>query len=58
MADFSRQGLKKNELEDFILKTADWAKNNRQLFSGGLSDRRRRGSSDGILLCEIPYGKA
>ena len=34
MADFSRQGLKKNELEDFILKTADWAKNNRQLFSG------------------------
>ena len=34
MADFSRQGLKKNELEDLILGLADWAKNNRQLFSG------------------------
>ncbi len=34
MADFSKQGLKKNELEDVIINTVDWAKNNRQLFNG------------------------
>jgi len=34
MADFSRHELKKNELEDIVLKIADVAKNNRQLFSG------------------------
>jgi len=34
MADFSRQGLKKNELEDVVLWAVNWAKSNRQLFNG------------------------
>lgn len=31
MSDMSRHNLKKNELEDFVLKIAEWIKNNRQL---------------------------
>jgi len=33
MADYSRQGLKKNELEGLLVWAADWIKQNRQLFS-------------------------
>jgi tetratricopeptide (TPR) repeat protein len=31
MSDMTRHQLKKNELEDFVLKSVDWIKNNRQL---------------------------
>lgn len=34
MADVFRQGLKKNELEDFVVKAVNWAKSNKQFFNG------------------------
>ncbi|MBN1823197.1 MAG: tetratricopeptide repeat protein [Endomicrobiales bacterium] len=33
MSQISRRELKKNELEDLVIKTAEWIKNNRQLFT-------------------------
>ena len=40
MSDMTRQELKKNELEDFVIKSVDWVKNNRQL-TRALPEARR-----------------
>lgn len=44
MADISRQQLKKNELEEFVLIAATWIKNNRSMFLS------IAGTSLGVLL--------